>query len=80
MVLAFDLDDTLYPELSFVKSGFCAVAIMLEESYGLERSGSMARMLCSLHTHGRGAVFNDLLKSRRLFSNKLVQRDRKSVV
>jgi putative hydrolase of the HAD superfamily len=32
-LIAFDLDDTLYPELSFVKSGFRAVARAVEERF-----------------------------------------------
>ena len=33
MVIVFDLDDTLYEELSYVKSGFLAVARYLQETY-----------------------------------------------
>ena len=32
-LIAFDLDDTLYPELSFVKSGFRAAACTVEERF-----------------------------------------------
>ena len=32
-LIAFDLDDTLYPELSFVQSGFRAVARVVEERF-----------------------------------------------
>ena len=32
-LIAFDLDDTLYPELSFVESGFRAVARAVEERF-----------------------------------------------
>jgi putative hydrolase of the HAD superfamily len=34
-LIAFDLDDTLYPEIAFVKSGFKAVACTIEEKFAL---------------------------------------------
>lgn len=37
-LIAFDLDDTLYPEIAFVKSGFRAVARAVEKRYSLSNS------------------------------------------
>jgi putative hydrolase of the HAD superfamily len=59
----FDLDDTLYQELTFVKSGFKVVAEYLEKINPLNESKELvlAFMLNSLKTEGRGMVFNDVL-------------------
>ena len=36
MILIFDLDDTLYPEIDFVKSGMRAVADFMQEKHGFD--------------------------------------------
>lgn len=36
--IVFDLDDTLYPEIDYVKSGFFAVAKLIEKLYGLKNA------------------------------------------
>lgn len=61
MIIVFDLDDTLYPEESFVLSGFRAVAAHLA-GLGLgTETALLARMLEILAEDGRGAVFNRIL-------------------
>jgi putative hydrolase of the HAD superfamily len=74
MILIFDLDDTLYSERSFVVSGFAAVAEMLEDLYGWDKSASLSEMLRILAEKGRGAVFNELLAKRQRQSAGLVRR------
>lgn len=61
MILAFDLDDTLYDERTFVYSGFRAVANMLEPLVGIGTQVLQDRMRHLLDEHGRGRVFDDLL-------------------
>jgi putative hydrolase of the HAD superfamily len=63
-VLVLDLDDTLYDELSFVRSGFCAVAAWGEERLGLDRAESLTRLMGLLESQGRGRVFDDWLEGR----------------
>ena len=63
-VLVLDLDDTLYDELSFVRSGFCAVAAWGEERLGLDRAESLTRLMELLESEGRGRVFDDWLEGR----------------
>ena len=63
-VLVLDLDDTLYEELSFVRSGFRAVAAWGEDRYGLDRDVSYARLMELLETEGRGRVFDAWLDGR----------------
>ncbi len=62
-VVVFDLDDTLYEEMSFVRGGFRAVAAWLER----EVSGARAErcyewMLEELERQGRGRVFDAVLE------------------
>lgn len=61
MIPIFDLDDTLYPERTYVESGFLAVALMLERQFGWPSDESYAHMLNTLAAEGRGEVFNRLL-------------------
>ena len=68
MIPIFDLDDTLYPERTFVESGFKAVASMLEQRYEWPSEESMQLMLGFLETEGRGAIFNRLLETNGLLS------------
>ena len=63
-VLVLDLDDTLYDERSFVRSGFRAVAAWGEERYGLNRAASFATMMALLESQGRGRVFDEWLEGR----------------
>lgn len=55
MIFVFDLDDTLYPELEFVKSGFWAVANYLAPDDPAETYQQLMRILCE---HGSGRVFD----------------------
>jgi len=56
MVVVFDLDDTLYDEIDFVKSGFKEVAKYLhnDEYYSF--------MLEQFYQYGSGKVFNELIE------------------
>jgi len=61
--LVLDLDDTLYPESSFVESGFRAVAAGTGGRYG--PSEEVLRRLVELHRGGhRGRVFDQFLAER----------------
>lgn len=64
MVLVFDLDDTLYDELSFVFSGFRAVAAWGQSTYGWDADDSYATMRKLLREHGRGRIFDSWLAGR----------------
>ena len=63
-VWVFDLDDTLYPEISFVKSGFAAVANFLSPKCNSKVEELEAHLLRILEEQGRGKVFNRLLEER----------------
>ncbi len=55
MVIVFDLDDTLYDEIEFVKSGF------KEISRYLDNSSYYDFMLNDFYQNGSGKVFNNLI-------------------
>lgn len=73
-VIVFDLDDTLYDEMTYVRSGFQAVADHLQQAYGLD-AGEIFRQMCGiLATDGRGRVFDHLLERYELFSARNVKK------
>lgn len=71
-IKVFDLDDTLYSEITFVKSGFLAVADMLNSLFGVPQDRSYYYMMQILHMKGRGKVFDLTLIKYGLFSKKNV--------
>lgn len=73
MIAIFDLDDTLYPEFDYVKSGFKAVSYYLDEKHGIPSDDSFTSMLNILAQNGRGAVFDLLLKHYHLYSKARVK-------
>lgn len=73
MVLVFDLDDTLYEELTFVKSGFKAVAHYLNEHYSIPVQSGLEFMLAKLSS-GRGRIFDDLLIHHGIYKKDLVRK------
>ena len=72
MVITFDLDDTLYDELTYVRSGFRAVAIYLAQTYHLDADAVFTVAWQILEAKGRGAVFNDTLAQYGLLTRQRV--------
>jgi len=72
-LLIFDLDDTLYLEKSFVKSGFLSVAKYLEKNFRIEKKELFKVFLKLLEKQGRGKIFDNALKKYNLYDKKLVQ-------
>lgn len=72
--IIFDLDDTLYPEITFVKGGFLAVAQYLNKNYKLCEKETYNMMIEILNNDGRGAVFNKLLFAYDKFSMANINR------
>jgi putative hydrolase of the HAD superfamily len=68
MILIFDLDDTLYDELTYVKSGLSAVAKFGQEAFSLNAENSYLQLERLLTTNGRGRIFDDWLKTNNFFS------------
>lgn len=67
-VVAFDLDDTLYMERTYVRSGFEAVSGYVREKYGL--SGFSEKAWDLLESGVRGKIFDETF--RQLDRNDLV--------
>lgn len=63
MILVFDMDDTLYDEMTFVKSGFRAVAQYMETTFGASYDACYQLMLQELEEQGRGRIFNRVLET-----------------
>jgi len=60
------MDDTLYDELTYVKSGFKAVAAWGQQELGWDAAEQFERMTSLLQQEGRGAIFDTLLPTRKL--------------
>jgi len=73
MIVGFDLDDTLYPEITYVHSGFRAVAEWLDAAAGCPADVSFRIMTDSLEANGRGAQFDDVLQHWGLCTRQRVQ-------
>lgn len=72
MILIFDLDDTLYPEISYVKSGFEEVSKHLSANYALSESETNSCLLKILRAEGRGKIFDKFLKFKKIYTKKNV--------
>ena len=68
MIIIFDLDDTLYPEISYVKSGFLAVSNYLSLKYGFDESQTYSFFLKTLRKDGREGIFNKFLKIKKVYN------------
>jgi len=74
-VIIFDLDDTLYEEMSFVRSGFRAVASFLQrEVPGAQADLCYAWMMDELERNGRGRVFDAVLERLGSYTRRGVAR------
>jgi putative hydrolase of the HAD superfamily len=68
MIVAFDLDDTLYRELDYVESGFGAVSQYVEQEFGIDAHNARRQLWQSLASNGRGSQFDELLKRHNLYT------------
>lgn len=70
MILVFDLDDTLYSEITYVKSGLKEVSIFLNKDFELDKHKTYFKMLNLLKKNGRGKIFNDILDGHGIYTDK----------
>ena len=70
MILIFDLDDTLYSELEYVKSGLTEVSKHLSSEFKIDPASIYNDMFNDLVNNGRGLVFNNILNKHRTFTIK----------
>ena len=75
MIIAFDLDDTLYEEITYVRSGFKAVASYLSQTYKIETPDKIFReFIQALEEQGRGRVFDSFLEKYNLSNKKVIKK------
>ena len=70
--IIFDLDNTLYPEETYVESGFREVSNYLSSKYNLDKSIVFSKLMKIFNSKGRGKIFDILLKELDLYSEKNV--------
>ena len=68
VIVAFDVDDTLYRELDYVESGFRAVAAAVSNEYSISSEAAYELLMGTMERHGRGQQFDDLLRAVDAFS------------
>jgi putative hydrolase of the HAD superfamily len=74
LIIVFDLDDTLYQEITYVKSGLKAVADEIAEKYKMNSKVVYRDSLLILEKSGRGKIFDTLLKDYGFYTRREVQR------
>lgn len=73
MIYVFDLDDTLYDEQLYVKSGYNSVAAYLSKTHNLDKDSLLDEMM-DLLSKSRVKVFNRLLLNHSLLSGSLIRK------
>lgn len=73
MVLVFDLDDTLYDELTYVKSGMSTVAAAISGEGGYDEK-EVFELLWARVLRERGRVFDDVLAELGIATTRRIRR------
>jgi putative hydrolase of the HAD superfamily len=73
LVVVFDLDDTLYDEMTYVKSGFKAVAQYVGKEFNLSKKILFKQLVAALED-GRGTIFDAVLKRNNIYTKKTVKK------
>ena len=68
----FDLDNTLYDEEQFVRSGFKAVSHHMAEKHGLAEEKLFDLLMNTFSKRGRQKVFDTALKRLNLYRKDLI--------
>ena len=74
MIIVFDLDDTLYSEIDYVKSGFTHVSKVISAFVSQPEIEIYDCLMNILKRDGRGHVFDTFLSERGIYSSKLAMR------
>lgn len=70
--ILFDLDDTLFDEMQFIKGGFKAVSSYISKNNNIDQRVVYQLLLDVLEEHGRGKTFDIVLKKLSLYNEKLI--------
>jgi putative hydrolase of the HAD superfamily len=71
-IIVFDMDDTLYEEISFVHSGFLAIDEFMHKKYNIAKNTSAELCREILEQQGRGEVFDTMLKTLGFYTKTLL--------
>jgi len=74
MILVFDLDDTLYDEITYVKSSLLEVAKYLSQKLNVQSNIIYSDLYKVLELNGRGNVFDITLKNYGIYSKAEVNK------
>ena len=69
MILIFDLDDTLYPEITYVKSGLKEVSLFLYKNFDIDKELAYSEMYESLRIHGN-KIFDNMLMKHHIYTKR----------
>jgi putative hydrolase of the HAD superfamily len=72
-LVIFDLDDTLFPEMEFVKSGFRAVSEVVSQDFGFD-SKYVYNLLTEIFEENKKFVFDRLLERLGIYSDDYVNK------
>lgn len=70
----FDLDDTLYDEITYVESGFKKVSLYVESKYSISKEVFFNSLMNDLKENGRGNNFNNVLTNFNIYDEDLLYR------
>lgn len=73
-MIVFDLDDTLYNEINYVKSGFSEVSKYFATKYLLDENTFFNIMIENLKLHGRGKIFDNTLSFFNILNKKNIKK------
>jgi putative hydrolase of the HAD superfamily len=73
-VVAFDLDDTLYPERSYVLSGFQAVASWIDSTWGIPAADTYKELEDDFQKGIRGNAFNRWIEAHQIGGQEVLLR------
>ena len=73
-IIAFDLDDTLYKEMDFVKSGLKKVADHVGVKFSINKKEFYSLLLRILEKKGRGCVFDLALKKYNIYKKETISK------
>lgn len=73
-VIVFDLDDTLYDEIEYVKSCFKEVSNYFSYKFKIDKNLIYNYMIQDLETNGRGKIFDNMLENFKIYSKENIKK------
>jgi len=73
-VIVFDMDDTLYDEINYVKSAFISVSEFFSKEYDINQTDFFNKLLKELEENGRGKVFDEVFIEYGIYSKANIKK------